>query len=134
MRKPSFSLFYKFKAKFDRINTKANLKQQLIPYFISSHPNSTEESMADLASETKNAGFKLEQVQGFTPTPMTMATVIYYSGYHPYTLKPMYTARNKIERQDQHRFFFWYRKENREWIRKSLLRFKRPDLIKKLLG
>jgi len=134
MRKPSFSLFYKFKTKFDRINLKAKLKQQLIPYFISSHPNSTEENMADLASETKNAGFKLEQVQGFTPTPMTVATVIYYSGFHPYTLKPMYTARNKFERQNQHRFFFWYRKENREWIRKSLLKFNRQDLIKKLLG
>ena len=133
MRKPSFSLFYKFKEKFDQINSKAKLKQQLIPYFISSHPNSTEESMADLACQTKDAGFKLEQVQDFTPTPMTVATVIYYSGYHPYTLKPMYTARTEKEKKSQHRFFFWYKRENREWIKQTLSKFNRHDLISKLV-
>ena len=134
MRKPSFSLFYKFKEKFDKINTRGKLKQHLIPYFISSHPNSTEESMADLACQTKDAGFKLEQVQDFTPTPMTVATVIYYSGYHPYTLKPMRTAKTKREKQNQHKFFFWYKKENKEWIRKTLNRFNRKDMVKKLLS
>jgi len=114
MRKPSFKLFHKFKNKFDEINKKYKLNQQLVPYFISGHPDCQLEDMAELAAETKNLGFKLEQVQGFTPTPMTVATVIYYSGYHPYTLKKMHTARKKKEKLQQNMFFFWYKKENRK--------------------
>ena len=133
MRKPSFKYFYAFKTKFEQISRAAGLKQFLIPYFISSHPGSTEESMANLACETKDLGFKLEQVQDFTPTPMTVATVIYYSGYHPYTLKPVYTARTRKEKLNQNRFFFWYKTEHRDWIRKTLNRINRPDLIEKLL-
>lgn len=133
MRKPSFKLFYRFKKKFDEINRKNGLKQQLIPYFISSHPGSTLEDMAELAAITKELGFHLEQVQDFTPTPMTVSTVIYYSGYHPYTLQKVYTAHTIDEKTDQNRFFFWYKKENRGWIKKQLSRFKRQDLIEKLL-
>lgn len=133
MRKPSFSNFHLFKNQFDRINKKLGLKLQLIPYFISSHPASELEDMANLACETKDMGFKLEQVQGFTPTPMTVATEIYYSGYHPYTLEKVYTPRSKQEREDQHQFFFWYKKEHQEWIRKTLTRVGRMDLLRKLL-
>jgi uncharacterized radical SAM protein YgiQ len=133
MRKPSFKLFYKFKNKFDALNKKYKLNQQLIPYFISGHPECQLEDMADLAAETKDLGFKLEQVQGFTPTPMTVATVIYYSGYHPYTLKKVYTARSKKDRLNQNRFFFWYKRENIGWIRDTLASLKRNDLLKKLL-
>ncbi len=134
MRKPSFKLFYQFKKKFDHINRKHRLKQQIIPYFISSHPGSTLEDMAELAAITKEMGFHLEQVQDFTPTPMTVATVIYYSGYHPYTLQRIYTAHTLKEKTAQNRFFFWYKKENRNWIRKILSELGRQDLIKKLLG
>lgn len=134
MRKPSFSNFHLFKNQFDRINKKLGLKLQLIPYFISSHPASELEDMANLACETKDMGFKLEQVQGFTPTPMTVATEIYYSGYHPYTLEKVYTPRTKQEREDQHQFFFWYKKEHIESIRRTLLRLNRCDMIAKLLG
>ena len=133
MRKPSFKFFDAFKEKFERFNAKAGLKQQLIPYFISSHPGSQLEDMADLACKTKDAGFQLEQVQDFTPTPMTVATVIYYSGYDPYTLKKVPTARSEREKKDQHRFFFWYKRENADWIRRALHRLKRPDLLEKLL-
>ena len=133
MRKPAFKFFHQFKNKFDRINKKLGLKLQLIPYFISSHPESHLEDMANMAVETKDMGFKLEQVQGFTPTPMTVSTVIYYSGYHPYTLQKMYTARSKSEREDQHRFFFWYKKENRNWISNILKNAGRFDLIKRLM-
>jgi len=133
MRKPSFSYFYEFKKQFDRISKKAGLRQQLIPYFISSHPGSTVESMAHLACETKEMGFRLEQVQDFTPTPMTVATVIYYSGYHPYTLKPVYTARSIREKTDQNRFFFWYKHEDRGWIRNTLMKLNRSDLVARLL-
>ncbi|MDP6053913.1 MAG: YgiQ family radical SAM protein [Candidatus Latescibacteria bacterium] len=134
MRKPSFKFFHAFKKNFDRICKKAGLKQQLIPYFISSHPGSQVEDMANLACETKDLGFQLEQVQDFTPTPMTVATVIYYSGYHPYTLKRMYTARTPNEKRDQHRFFFWYKKENRDWIYNTLKRANKIELVDKLLG
>ncbi|MCF6280047.1 MAG: YgiQ family radical SAM protein [Flavobacteriaceae bacterium] len=133
MRKPSFKYFHKFKERFDRINIKNKLKLQLIPYFISNHPACEVEDMANLAVETKNMGFQLEQVQGFTPTPMTVATVIYYSGYHPYTLKPMRTPKSKKEKDEQHRFFFWYKKENKDWIRKTLSKLNRIDLLDVLL-
>jgi len=133
MRKPSFNYFKLFHKQFEKINKKLNLKLQLIPYFISSHPESELEDMANLACETKDMGFQLEQVQGFTPTPMTVATVIYYSGYHPYTLKKHYTPRSKKEREDQHQFFFWYKRENQVWIRKTLSRLNRKDMLEKLL-
>ncbi|TCI92686.1 YgiQ family radical SAM protein [Tenacibaculum sp. M341] len=133
MRKPSFKYFHMFKDRFDRINIKKRLNLQLIPYFISSHPACEAEDMANLAAETKDMGFQLEQVQGFTPTPMTVATVIYYSGYHPYTLKPTKTPKTKQEKLDQHKFFFWYKKENRKWIKDKLTSVGRTDLLKKLL-
>ena len=133
MRKPSFDYFYKFKDMFDRLNRETGKNQQLIPYFISSHPNCGPEDMADLAIRTKNLDFKLEQVQDFTPTPMTVATEIYYSGYHPYTLEPMYTPRTKLEKLEQRQFFFWYKPEYKKDIYRTLQKINRPDLIQKLL-
>jgi len=134
MRKPSFKLFYKLKEKFDQINLQTGLKQQLIPYFISSHPESHLEDMAQLAADTKALGFRLEQVQDFTPTPMTVATVMYYSGFDPYTLKPVFTARTKPEKTAQQKFFFWYKRENQSWIQQKLTQIGREDLIQKLLS
>lgn len=133
MRKPSFTYFHKFKERFDKINIAKNLKLQLIPYFISNHPACEVEDMANLAAETKDMGFQLEQVQGFTPTPMTVATVIYYSGYHPYTLKKVKTPITRKEKDEQHRFFFWYKDENKAWIKKTLTKLGRQDLLKVLL-
>ena len=133
MRKPSFKYFHKFKERFDKINVAKNLKLQLIPYFISNHPACEVEDMANLAAETKDMGFQLEQVQGFTPTPMTVATVIYYSGYHPYTLKKVNTPITRKEKDEQHRFFFWYKDENKAWIKKTLNKLGRQDLLKVLL-
>lgn len=133
MRKPSFKHFHEFKKKYDKINKKHGLNQPLIPYFISSHPGSQMEDMANLAAETKDMGFKLEQVQDFTPTPMTVATVIYYTGVHPYTLKPVYTAKSKNEKRQQHLFFFWHKRENHKAIREKLENIGREDLIEKLI-
>ena len=132
MRKPSFKQFYQFKKKFDEINKKENLNQQLIPYFISSHPGCTSEDMAELAVITKDLNFRLEQIQDFTPSPMTLATEIYYTGYHPYTLEKMYTAISDSQKRGQHQFFFWYQKENRRKIIAELKRLNREDLIQKL--
>lgn len=134
MRKPSFQLFKEFKKQFDRLNEGAGLNQQLIPYFISSHPGCTEADMAELACETKQMQFHLEQVQDFTPTPMTLATEIYYSGFHPYTLEPVFTAKTKQEKLNQQQFFFWYKKESRQQIMNALRRMKRDDLVKRLFG
>jgi radical SAM superfamily enzyme YgiQ (UPF0313 family) len=115
-----------------KVNKDSGMNQQLIPYFISSHPGSKPENMAELAVETKELNFKLEQVQDFTPTPMTVATVIYYSGYHPYTMEKMYTARDKKSKLNQRMFFFWYKRENRYQIEKTLLELGKKDLLKQL--
>ncbi len=132
MRKPSFTLFHDFKRRFDQVNRRCGLRQQLIPYFISSHPGCHETDMAELAVETKQLDFRLEQVQDFTPTPMTVATEIYFSGYHPYTGQRVYCAHSQQEKLAQRRYFFWYDRKQQPDIRRSLLRLHRPDLIKKL--
>ncbi len=132
MRKPSFTLFHDFKRRFDQVNRRCGLRQQLIPYFISSHPGCHETDMAELAVETKQLDFRLEQVQDFTPTPMTVATEIYFSGYHPYTGQRVYCAHSQQEKLAQRRYFFWYDRKQQPDIRHSLLRLHRPDLIKKL--
>jgi uncharacterized radical SAM protein YgiQ len=134
IRKPDFANFYQFKKIFDKINKEENLNQQLIPYFMSSHPASTEVAMAELAGISKNLDFHLEQIQDFTPTPMTLSTEIFYTGYHPYTLQPVFTAKTKDEKLNQRQYFFWYNKEYKQQIIRSLNRLKRPDLIKKLYG
>ncbi len=113
MRKPSFRLFYDFKRQFDRINRDGGLHQQIIPYFISSHPGCREQDMAQLADETRHLGFRLEQVQDFTPTPMTTATTMYATGYDPDTLQPVFVARTPAEKEAQRRYFFWYKDESR---------------------
>jgi len=132
MRKPSFSQFYSFKRVFDQVNKDTGMKQQLIPYFISSHPGCDEVDMAKLAVETKPLGFNLEQVQDFTPSPMTLATEIYYTGYHPYTLAKVFTARTKEQKLAQRQFFFWYNKDYKPQIIRSLKKLKREDLLDKL--
>ena len=132
MRKPPFSQFESFKKIFDNINTKENLRQQIIPYFISSHPGCKEEDMAELAVKTKNLNFHLEQVQDFTPTPMTVSTEAWYTGFDPYTLEPVFSAKTQREKLAQRQFFFWYKPEERRNIEHELMRLGRPDLIRQL--
>ncbi|MEN9919137.1 MAG: hypothetical protein RL662_1573 [Bacteroidota bacterium] len=132
MRKPSFEHFYAFKKIFDKVNEECGMKQQIIPYFISSHPGCTDTDMAELAVTTKPLGFNLEQVQDFTPSPMTLATETYYTGYHPYTLEKTYTAKTKEQKLAQRQFFFWYDKDYKPNIIKSLRKLNRDDLLKKL--
>ena len=132
MRKPSFKQFYEFKRIFDRINREENLRQQIIPYFISSHPGCQEADMAELAVLTKELDFHLEQVQDFTPTPMTVSTEAWYTGYNPYTLEPVFSAKTPKEKLAQRQYFFWYKPEERRNIEQSLRRIGRPDLIRKL--
>ncbi len=132
MRKPSFQQFYEFKRIFDRINREEGLRQQIIPYFISSHPGCHEADMAELAIITKQLDFHLEQVQDFTPTPMTNATETWYTGYDPYTLEQVFSAKTPREKLAQRQYFFWYKPEERRNIEQSLHRIGRPDLISRL--
>jgi uncharacterized radical SAM protein YgiQ len=135
MRKPSFALFHKFKEKFDRAAKKAGKPKTIVtPYFISSHPGSRPEDMAELALETKEMGFRLEQVQDFTPTPMTVATEIYATGVHPYDGKTVEVARSPEEKREQRSFFFWYKPEMKAALRSSLQRIGLGDLSQRLLG
>ena len=134
MRKPSFSLFKRFKSLFDNINKKFSLNQQLVPYFISSHPGCRMEDMAELALETKDLNYHLEQVQDFTPTPMTLASEIFYTGFNPYTGEKIYTATQDKEKLAQRRLFFWYKPEEKNLIIQDLKKLKRFDIIKKLFG
>lgn len=134
MRKPPFSQFGEFKRIFDSINCELGLRQQIIPYFISSHPGCKAEDMAELAVLTKKMDFHLEQVQDFTPTPMTVATEAWYTGFHPYTLEPVFSARTPREKLAQRQFFFWYKPEERKNIVNELRRMGRADLIDKLYG
>ena len=129
MRKPSFEQFFRFKRIFDEINNRENLNQQIIPYFISSHPGCTTEDMAELAAITKRLNFRLEQIQDFTPTPMTVSTETWYTGLHPYTLQPVFSAKTTREKLAQRQFFFWYKPEERNTIKQELKRLGRMDLI-----
>ncbi len=134
MRKPEFNLFKKLKTIFDDVNKNNGLNQQLIPYFISSHPECYEDDMADVAIKTKQLNFKLEQVQDLTPTPMTLATVIYYTGIDPYTGKKIFTAKSQKEKQNQKQFFFWYKPQEKKKIKHRLTEINRIDLINELFA
>lgn len=134
MRKPSFNLFYKFKQKFEAAAAKAGKpKMPVVPYFISSHPGSRPEDMAELALKTKDLGFRLEQVQDFTPTPMTVATEIYATGMHPYNGVEVCVARSPEEKQTQRSFFFWYKPEMKKTLRASMVKLGLAGMAKRLL-
>ncbi len=124
MRKPSFNKFISFKKRFEDLSKKFNLNQFIIPYFISSHPGSDLSDMAHLAKKTSDLGYKLEQIQDFLPTPMTLSTVCYYTGINPYTGKKIYTAKTKDEKLNQRKMFFWYKNENKSWIADQLKKLK----------
>ena len=135
MRKPSFALFRRFLARFDEVKTRLGKPElQLVPYFISSHPGSRPQDMADLAVQTKELGFRLEQVQDFTPTPMTVATEIYATGVHPCSGKPVFVARTPEEKEEQRSFFFWYRPAVRDALRATLHRLGMDAAADRLLG
>ncbi|MDR1781317.1 MAG: YgiQ family radical SAM protein [Tannerella sp.] len=134
MRKPPFAVFEAFNRLFGEINMNERLNLQMIPYFISSHPGCSDVDMAELALKTKQMRFRLEQIQDFTPTPMTLATEMYYTGINPYTMQPVHCAHSREEKLDQHAFFFWYLPEYAKQIIQILRRIKRNDLIEKLFG
>lgn len=109
MRKPSWEQYERFHRFFEQVNAEAGLRQQLIPYFISSHPGCTNQDMQQLAERCRQLHYRPEQVQDFTPTPMTLATTMFYTGINPYTMQPVYVARTKEEKQKQNSYFFWWK-------------------------
>lgn len=134
MRKPSFNLFVKTKQEFDSICRQAGLRYQLIPYFISSHPGCRLQDMAELAVQMKRMGYRLEQIQDFTPTPMTLSTEMYYTGFNPETMEPVYVARHPNEKREQNMMFFYYKRELQPQIRQALLKSNNGRYVKELLG
>lgn len=106
MRKPSFELFRELNSDFRNICSEEGLKYQLIPYFISSHPGCTEQDMKTLSGKMKGLHFHLEQVQDLTPTPMTLSSVMFYTGTDPYTGKALYVARSQDDKRRQKSWFF----------------------------
>jgi uncharacterized radical SAM protein YgiQ len=112
MRKPSWKQYEQFHRFFEKVNTEAGLRQQLIPYFISSHPGCTNQDMQHLAEQCKRLRYRPEQVQDFTPTPMTLATTMFYTGLNPYTMEPVFVARSKEEKQKQNSYFFFWKKKS----------------------
>lgn len=109
MRKPSWDVYLRFRDFFFRVNKECGLRQQLIPYFISSHPGCTDKDMRQLADETKRMGYRPEQVQDFTPTPMTLSTTIFYTELNPYTMQPVYVAKSEKDKKRQNSYFFWWK-------------------------
>ena len=134
MRKPSFEMFVQIKKEFDYICRESKMNQQLIPYFISSHPSCTLSDMAELAVKMKEMGYRLEQIQDFTPTPMTLATEMYYTGYNPATMERVFVARHPNEKKEQNIMFFWYKPENKSMIKNILMKSNNKTFIPKLFG
>jgi radical SAM superfamily enzyme YgiQ (UPF0313 family) len=134
MRKPSFQLFIKIKKEFDIICKENGINRQLIPYFISSHPSCTISDMAELAVIMKDMGYKLEQIQDFTPTPMTLSTEMYYTGYNPATMEKVFVPRHPNEKKEQNTMFFWYKPECRAAIKNILMKSNNKMYIQKLFG
>ena len=112
MRKPSWEQYERFHRFFEQVNHEAGLRQQLIPYFISSHPGCTNQDMQQLANHCKQLHYRPEQVQDFTPTPMTLATTMFYTGLNPYTMQPVYVAKTSEEKKKQNSYFFWWKAQD----------------------
>ena len=133
MRKPSADVFLAFDKKYKRANKQLGLKQYLIPYLISSHPGSRLDDAVELALFLKEYGFVPDQVQDFYPTPGTLATCMYYTEIDPFTMQPVYVAKDMEEKKMQRALIHYNKRENVEIVRKALKKAGRVDLISHLL-
>ncbi len=134
MRKPAKEVFIAFADKYRRINQQLGLKQYLIPYLISSHPGSTLDDAVELALFLKEYGFVPDQVQDFYPTPATLATCMYYTEMDPFTMEPVYVAKDLEEKKMQRALIHYHKPENRGIVMKALKKAGREDLVGVLLG
>jgi uncharacterized radical SAM protein YgiQ len=132
MKKPSVEVFKEFARKFLDESKKAGKEQYLVLYFISAHPGSTLEDMAELAVFLKERNIRPQQINDFLPAPMELATSIYFTGLDPFTLEPVYVPKKETERRMQRALLQYYKPENRPLVTKALREINRPDLLKKL--
>ena len=128
MGKPKAGKFLEFKDKFEKLSQKHGKKQFVIPYFIASHPGSTLHHALELALFLKNNRIRIEQVQNFTPTPMTVSTCMYYTGLDPFTGKAVHVPRGE-ERSFQKTLLQPYLPRNYRQVAKALKRLGRQDLL-----
>lgn len=129
MNKPPFSLYLRFKRKFDAINEQLKKKQYLVPYLISSHPGCTLKDAINLALYLKSINYMPEQVQDFYPTPSTKSTCMYYTGINPDTMQPVYVPKSKKEKMMQRALMQYAKPSNYQIVRDALIEAGRRDLI-----
>lgn len=129
MGKPKNSVYEDFQKKYKRINEKIGKKQYLVPYLMSSHPGSTIKEAVELAEYLRDLGYMPEQVQDFYPTPSTLSTCMYYTGYDPRTMEQVYTPKNPHEKAMQRALIQYRNPKNYELVKEALTLAGRTDLI-----
>jgi uncharacterized radical SAM protein YgiQ len=130
MKKPSIDNFGGFAEQFQRASAKAGKpRQQLVPYFIASHPGSGLAEMIDLALYLKRSGYRPDQVQDFIPAPFDIATAMWYTGIDPFTKQPVTVAKGLRDRKLQRALMQFFKPENWFMVREALLEAGRADLI-----
>ena len=129
MGKPSIKIYNKFVEKFNEINKKIKKEQYIVPYFISSHPGSRLKDAIELAEYIRDMGHIPQQVQDFYPTPGTLSTCMYYTGFNPLTNEEVYVPKDIEERKMQRALLQYSKKENYELVMKALKKENRLDLI-----
>lgn len=129
MKKPGIAVYEKFKEMFACASQDAGKEQYEIPYFISGHPGCTLDDMIELALWLKAQGYRPRQVQDFIPTPMSVASAMYYTGIDPLTMEPIYSARGLREKKLQKALLLYWDKANWPLAREALLQAGRGDLI-----
>ncbi len=134
MRKSGPEVYEKFRLKYEAFNQENNLKQYLVPYFISGHPGSTLQDAVKLAIYMKKTGFVPDQVQQFYPTPGTMSTCMYYTGIHPETGEEIHVPKSKKEMAMQRALLQFYKPQNHALVKEALRLTGNDNLIGFLLS
>lgn len=129
MGKPENRVYEEFQRKFKEINQKLGKKQFLVPYLMSSHPGSDLNAAIELAQYVKKMGYTPEQVQDFYPTPGSLSTTIYYTGFNPLTGEKVYTPKTQEEKNMQRALIQFAVPKNYEIVKKALIKAGRTDLI-----
>ncbi|MBB6482642.1 YgiQ family radical SAM protein [Spirochaeta isovalerica] len=129
MGKPGKDVFDRFRKRFGEINEEVGKKQFLVPYLISSHPGSTLDDAVELAEYLRDSGLRADQVQDFIPTPGTLSTAMFYSGYNPLTMKKVHVVDNPREKAMQRALLQYRKPQNRQLVEEALKKCGRTDLI-----
>ncbi len=129
MGKPANKVYESFLKRYQRINSKTGKEQFVVPYLMSSHPGSTMKEAIELAEYIRDLGYMPEQVQDFYPTPSTLSTCMYYTGYDPRTMEKVYTTVSPHEKAMQRALIQYKNPENYELVKEALIKNNRTDLI-----